>query len=63
MAKSKPAETIFASAGALARELGISDLEIGKAALGVAIGIAHEKGDPDGYLALLTKTATKGKSK
>lgn len=60
--KPKPLSTsdqIFAHSMALGTALGISERELAKSALAIAIGIADEKGDPDRYLAMLMELVMK----
>ncbi|TDH38571.1 hypothetical protein E2A64_05575 [Pseudohoeflea suaedae] len=55
------AAKVFANATALARELGISERQIGLTALTVALTIAEAESDPDGYLASLVALSRKDK--
>jgi hypothetical protein len=57
--KMKPADAIMANAASLAAVLGVSEREIAKAALTLAIGIAERKGDPDNFLGTLVALAQK----
>jgi hypothetical protein len=61
MRRLSTADKIICNAAALAKEMGISDRELARSALHLAIGVAEQHGDPDGYLAALVSLTTKGK--